>query len=97
MGGYETIEVPLPALITASSEIGNLRTASLLGIMAAQKKPLTIWNAQQLGIAQPPLKRTNLFKLFQPVRENNCQIIAADTPENAGVNLANSLRANRVL
>jgi electron transfer flavoprotein beta subunit len=43
--GYELIEIPLPALVTVSSESGTLRTAALAGIMAAQKKPMKIWNA----------------------------------------------------
>lgn len=95
--GYETIEVPLPALITISSEIGTLRTATLQGIMAAQKKPLIIYNAAGLGINPIQTKRTKLFKLFQPVRDSKCEIVSADTLEETAGKLAERLREAKVL
>jgi electron transfer flavoprotein beta subunit len=94
--GYETIEVPMPALVTVSSEMGNLRTASLPGILAAQKKPVTIWNAQELGISQPLTRRVNLHQLFQPVRETKCEIVRGASPEEAATNLARRLKQNQV-
>ena len=90
--GWETIEVPLPAVITVSSEVGNLRTASIQGIMAAQKKPMTIWTPKDLGIDQPQTKKAKLFKLFQPTRDTKCEIIGGDTPEEAAEKLATRLR-----
>jgi len=95
--GTETIEVPLPALITVSSEIGTLRTASLKGIMDAQKKPLTVWNASDLGVSQPQAKKANLYKLFQPVRETKCEMITGDSPEEAAANLASKLKEAKLL
>ena len=95
--GYEILEAPLPALVTISSEIGNLRTASLPGIMAAQKKPVTIWNAKDLGISQPLTRRVNLHQLFQPVRETKCEIITGTSPEEASANLASRLKQAKVL
>ena len=95
--GYETIEVSLPAVVTISSEIGNLRMASIQGIMAAQKKPLTIWNARDLGIDQPQARKMNLNKLFQPVRDAKCEMITAETPEDAAVKLAAILREIKVI
>lgn len=90
--GYESVELPLPALVTVSSEIGTLRTASLPGIIASQKKPVTTWKASDLGIEQPFGKKTILHNLFQPVRETKCEIIKGDTPEGAAANLALRLK-----
>ena len=95
--GYETIEVPLPALVTVSSEIGSLRAANLQGIMAAQKKPVTMWNARELGINQPQAKKIALHQLFQPVRETKCEIIAGATPEDAANGLASKLKEVKIL
>lgn len=95
--GYETIEVPLPALVTVSSEVGNLRTANMQGIMAAQKKPMISWNADQLGITQSPIRRVSLLRLFQPNHETKCQIITGISPEESAANLIETLRGNKVL
>ena len=95
--GYETIEVPLPAMVTVSSEVGNLRTANMQGIMAAQKKPMISWNAEQLGITQRPIKRVSLLKLFQPTHETKCEIITGISPEESAANLVGTLRAINVL
>lgn len=95
--GYEALEIPLPALITVSSEAGNLRTASITGIMAAQKKPLTTWNAAELGISQPQVKKTALHKLSQPVRETKCEMITGINPEEIAINLASRLKQDKKL
>jgi electron transfer flavoprotein beta subunit len=95
--GSETLEIPLPALVTASSEIGTLRTAALPGIMAAQKKPMKVWNAGELGVKASELKKTTLLKLFQPVRDNKCEIITGGTPEEAAANLATKLKEAKLI
>ncbi len=94
--GYEVLEVPLPALVTVSSEIGSLRTANMAGIMAAQKKPLKVWNAQELG-ATLPAKKTSLRKLYQPVHEGTCEIVKGATPEEAADNLAAKLKETKLI
>jgi electron transfer flavoprotein beta subunit len=90
--GTQTIEVPLPALVTVSNEVGTIRTATMKGIMEAQKKPLTTWNAKDLGITQPLARKSNLFKLFQPVKGTNCEMFTANTPEEAAAKLAQRLK-----
>jgi electron transfer flavoprotein beta subunit len=95
--GSETLEVPLPALVTVSSEAGTLRTAALAGIMAAQKKPMKVWNAGELGVKASELKKTTLLKLFQPVRDNKCEIITGGTPEEAAANLAAKLKEAKLI
>lgn len=95
--GYRVIEAAMPVLITASSEIGDLRTASLAAIMAARKKEPTVWNAQELGVDPSRMKRTNLFKLYQPVHESKCEVIKGNTPEEAAANLALVLREAKII
>jgi electron transfer flavoprotein beta subunit len=95
--GSEIIECGLPALVTVSSEIGTIRTAALAGIMAAQKKPLKVLNAKELGVNPTQFKKTALIKLFQPVREGKCEILAGGTPEEAAANLAVKLKEKKVI
>jgi electron transfer flavoprotein beta subunit len=95
--GYEVIESPLPALVTASNEIGDLRFPNVKQTMAAQKIPFTVWSAQDLGVDAAKLQRINRVKLYQPVQEVNTEIIEGETPEEAGAKLAARLRENKVL
>lgn len=99
--GYEVIEVSLPALITVSNELGEPRYPKITGIMAAKKKEPTIWKPADLGLDASQVgaagRRTKLFKLFQPVHEGKCEIIDAESPEEAGTNLATKLRESKIL
>jgi electron transfer flavoprotein beta subunit len=91
--GYEVIEAPMPVLVTASSEVGELRSAPLKAIMEAQKKPTTVWNAQELGSELTLMKRFNLHRLYAPPhRDSRCEIIDAQSLEEAGTSLAMKLR-----
>ena len=99
--GHELIEVTLPALITVSNEIGEPRYPTIKGIMAAKKKEPVIWKPADIGVEASRIgaagRRTKLLKLFQPVREGKCEIIAGESPEEAAVNLALKLRGAKIL
>ena len=95
--GYEVIESPLPALVTASNEVGDLRFPNVKQTMAAQKIPFTVWSAQELEVDAAQLNRINRVKLYQPVQEVNTEIIEGETPEEAGAKLAEKLRENKVV
>jgi electron transfer flavoprotein beta subunit len=89
--GHETVEAGLPCLVTVSHELGEMRAASVKGLMAAQKQPFTAWHAADLGVEiSPPWSRT--VRLFIPAREVNCEMVAGETPEEAGAALALRLR-----
>jgi electron transfer flavoprotein beta subunit len=93
--GREFIEIPLPALLTISSEIGKPRYASLQGVMAASKKKILTWKVQDIKPAKP---RNKILKLFVPVQEaEKCEFIEAETPEEAGANLALKLREAKII
>ena len=100
-GGYEVVEVTLPALITVTSELGDLRYAALKGIMAAAKKQPIIWKPADIGLEPSQVgaagRHTKVVKLFQPVKEVKCEIIEGETPAEAGANLAIRLREAKLL
>jgi electron transfer flavoprotein beta subunit len=99
--GYEVIEVPLPALITVSNELGEPRYPTIKGIMAAKKKEPVIWKPADIGVEPSKVgaagRRGRLLKLFQPVREGECEIVEGESPEETGANLALKLRESKIL
>ena len=96
--GFEVVEAPLPCLVTASSEVGELRYPKLKDLQAAQKMPITVRSAQALGIDVSRLQRLNLIRLASPQgRKSECQFIGGETPEDAGTNLALKLREAKLL
>jgi electron transfer flavoprotein beta subunit len=86
--GHEVMETGLPCLITVSHELGELRSASIKGLMAAQKQPFTTWRAGDLGVEVPSPKRCRTVRLFVPARDVTCELVAGETPEEAGAALA---------
>jgi electron transfer flavoprotein beta subunit len=52
--GIETIEMPLPAVVTADLRLNEPRYASLAGIMKAKKKPLDVVTDEELGVSIEP-------------------------------------------
>ncbi|MDP2646579.1 MAG: electron transfer flavoprotein subunit beta/FixA family protein [Desulfobacterales bacterium] len=99
--GYEVLEVPLPALVTVSSELGQPRYPTIKGIMSARHKETTIWKPADIGVTSSQVgaagRRTRLVRLFKPVREERCEIVEGDSAEESGVNLALKLRGAKVL
>ena len=63
-GGLETIEVPLPAIITNDLRLNEPRYASLPGIMKARKKPLEEIDGASLGVDLTP--RVRIKKMAPP-------------------------------
>jgi len=63
-GGLETLEVPLPAVVTADLRLNEPRYASLPGIMKARKKELKELPLAELGVDTAP--RVKTIKLETP-------------------------------
>ena len=63
-GGLETIEIALPALITADLRLNEPRYATLPNIMKAKKKPLEIITPAALGVDVAP--RLKMLKMAEP-------------------------------
>lgn len=99
--GSEVIEVSPPVLITVSNELGEPRYPKLKGIMAAARKEVPTWTAQDIGADTSQLgaagARAKLLKLFVPVKEGKCEIIEGENPEDAAVNLALKLREAKLI
>jgi electron transfer flavoprotein beta subunit len=99
--GYEVIEVSTPVLITVSNELGEPRYPKLKGIMAAARKEVPTWTAQDIGADTSQLGATgataNLLQLFVPVKVAKCEIIEGENPEDAAAKLALKLREVKLI
>jgi len=94
----ETVEAPLPAVVTVSNELGEPRYPKLPQIMAAGKKQVTTWSASDLGVDASALaKKLTLEALFVPVVDTQVEIIAGDTPEEQAANLAKRLKDAKLI
>lgn len=90
--GYEVIDVSLPVLVTVSNELGDLRSATVRELIAAQKKPIITWNANELGVRPARMVRSKLVDLFLPQKEAKCELVDGESEEELGRNLALKLR-----
>ncbi len=95
--GYQVVEVGLPALLAVSSEIGEPRYPPLRGIMAAGRAQIPNWTAADLGVSVGSSKRATLRRLYVEQREARVDLIEADTPEEAGIALADRLRDAKLI
>lgn len=95
--GYEVAQAPMPALVTVSHEIGDLRYPALAAIKAARQLPQKVLSPADLGSELLPSGLVQRVALSAPSRERSCAMVTADTPEETGRELAARLRADRVL
>jgi electron transfer flavoprotein beta subunit len=93
--GYEVIKAPIPALITISNELGDLRYAGIKEIKASQKKPICTWNTLDLPIER--ITHIRLLKLFAPIQKRKCHFIDGEAPSERGVSLAIKLREDKII
>jgi electron transfer flavoprotein beta subunit len=77
-GGLETIEVDLPAVITADLRLNSPRYATLPNIMKAKKKPLDVVTPDALGVDVNP--RLTTLGLAEPAKRE-AGIRVADAAE----------------
>jgi electron transfer flavoprotein beta subunit len=95
--GYEAVEVPSPAVVTTSYEVGALREPDVEAFMSAGKKPLTVWNAQDLGLESGKTSHASFLKMYQPAYNVECNIIEGASPEEKAVQLVTELKDAKVI
>jgi electron transfer flavoprotein beta subunit len=95
---YETVEAPLPAVVTVSNELGEPRYPKLPQIMAAGKKQVTNWTAADLSLdAGAVAPRLTLEALFVPLVDTKVEIMEGDTPEDQAMALAKRLKDAKLI
>src|SRR4051812_11445217 len=94
-GLNETVEMPLPALLTIQFGINQPRYASLKGIMAAKKKDFKAWSAAELDLADDATGKAGAMyevkEIFIPEKKSKIEMISG-TPEEEAATLVEKLR-----
>ncbi|MBN2034655.1 MAG: electron transfer flavoprotein subunit beta/FixA family protein [Deltaproteobacteria bacterium] len=86
--GYEVVEAELPALVTVSNEVGELRYVARTKMMALLRRPISIpkWGTKQLELSVEALNPVQLMELCPPpdMRRECVFIEGASSDEKAG-------------
>src|SRR5499427_11039535 len=94
-GINETVELPVPAVLTIQFGINQPRYASLKGIMAAKKKEFKAWSAADLGLSDDAVGKAGAMydvkEVFIPDRKSKVEMIGG-SPEEAAAVLVEKLR-----
>ncbi len=88
-GWFQSVELPLPALLTIQSGINKPRYATLKGIMAAKKKPIETIARESLGGDAAVTER--LEKIYFPQKTKKTEFISGK-PAEAAAKLIEKLR-----
>ena len=88
-GWFQTIELPLPAVLTIQSGGNKLRYATLMGIKKAKTKEVRRVTAQDLGAPATPA--VTLERIAAPQKQKSTQIIGGSAKEAAAA-LAEKLK-----
>jgi electron transfer flavoprotein beta subunit len=74
----EIVEAPLPALVTVLSEINEPRIPALTQILRAGRKPVTEWQAADLGLSGAPAPLTQVVRNVAPMSTRKGQTFTGD-------------------
>jgi electron transfer flavoprotein beta subunit len=78
-GATETWETTLPAVLSAQKGLNEPRYASLKGIMAAKKKPITVMDAAAAGLkAEDLAPKTRIVSMELPAARSAVRMIEGD-------------------
>jgi electron transfer flavoprotein beta subunit len=96
--GYEVVRASMPALVTVSSEVGDLRLPTIKSIQDVRKKPLQIWRLADIGINSSLLATKTVRALFRPPSiKRKCIFVEGNSFQEKGENLALTLLKDKVL
>ena len=99
--GTETVEAPLPLVVTVSHEIGPPRHASLRETMRAAKKPVEEWSTADLDLQPSEVgkaaARLVVERLYVPTSDATCEFVEGDTAQEQAAALVERLRGAEVL
>ncbi len=96
--GKEIVEGRLPAVVSVVKGINEPRYPSFMGIRKASRAEIPVWSAAEIGFDEslkPKVTWPEIYAL--PPREGECEIIEAETAEEAAAILADRLIAEKVV
>jgi electron transfer flavoprotein beta subunit len=94
-GWFQTIDLPLPALLTIQSGGNKLRYATLMGIKRAKSKECRVLSAGDLAVPSAPV--VTLASVSLPHKQKSTQIITGSPAEAAAALIEKLKTEARVL
>lgn len=92
---HETVKAKTPVLLTVTKEINEPRIPSLMAIMKASKKEITIWNAENLKVAKARVGEVGsaiqILEVLAPKMERKKIVVKAETVGGVAEKLAKAL------
>jgi electron transfer flavoprotein beta subunit len=88
-GWFQTIDLPLPAVLSIQSGGNKLRYATLMGIKKAKTKEVRRLTAEELGATAAPI--VTLERISVPQKKKSTQILSG-SPREAATALAEKLK-----
>lgn len=96
--GKQIVESPLPAVLSVVKDINEPRYPSFMGIRKASKAEIPILSAADIGFDATIKAKVTWPEIYAlPPREGECDVIEAETVEEAAVTLADKLIAEKVV
>ena len=99
--GVEQLAVRPPAVLTVTSHASlRLRLGSVMDRMAANKKPITSWTADELGLSPVELdaaRRLEVTKVWVPEVERQCELLEGEDAAAVAATLLDRLDALKLL
>jgi electron transfer flavoprotein beta subunit len=88
-GWFQSVELPMPAVLTIQSGINKVRYATLKGIMAAKKKEIATITRESLGIKHDATQR--IERIYVPSKTKKTEFLSG-TPKEAAAKLLEKLK-----
>ena len=96
--GYELVKARMPALVTVSNEVGELRYISRTKMLKMMRGARSIpsWSAEDFGVPQEKLEKMGIIELSSPPdMGRDCQFLEGATPDEQAGKLAAVFKALR--
>ena len=100
-GGFQSVEAPLPAVVSIVKGANEPRYPSLKGIMAARRKEIQKLSLDDLDLAASDVglagTRTPVTAATARPEKTAGQVVKPETPEEAARVIADFLQANKFI
>lgn len=97
-GGQQVVSIQPPAVLTVTNDDALLlRMARVNDLMAAQRRPITRWEAAELDSTAGAGPGLEIADLWVPEHESVCEIIEGEDPSEMAINAVRRLQELKLL
>jgi electron transfer flavoprotein beta subunit len=96
-GDVEVLEVPMPAVLSVTTDINQPRLPSMKEILKAGKKPVTMWTLHDLKVKDGVETKVDVLEVKAPPQKERKRMIIPGKPEEAAEALVGYLSKEGVI